>query len=145
MKKKIDYYKIAPEGLKIMMDMEKYIKNIDLPSNLKELIKIRVSQINGCAFCVNMHSSDANKLGETDQRIYCLSAWRDCEFYSDAEKAALLLAEHITLISEKHVPTSVYEEASKYFTDKEYVNLVLCINQINSWNRISISMGNTAK
>jgi AhpD family alkylhydroperoxidase len=145
MKKKIDYYNIAPEGLKIMMDMEKHINNVALPNNLKELIKIRVSQINGCAFCVNMHSSDAKKSGETDQRINCLSVWRDCEFYSDTEKAAFLLAEHITLISEKHVPTSVYEEVSKYFTDEEYVNLVLCINQINSWNRLSISMGNSAK
>lgn len=145
MKKKIDYYNIAPKGLKIMMDMEKHINSVALPSNLKELIKIRVSQINGCAYCLNMHSADAKKSGEIDQRIYCLSAWRDCEFYSDTEKAALLLAEHITLISEKHVPTSVYEEVSKYFTDEEYVNLVLCINQINSWNRISISMGNSAK
>ncbi|WML42727.1 carboxymuconolactone decarboxylase family protein [Neobacillus sp. PS3-40] len=145
MKKEIDYYNITPEGLKIMVDMEKHINNVALPSSLKELIKIRVSQINGCAFCLNMHSSDAKKSGETDQRINCLSAWGDCEFYSDEEKAALLLAEHITLISEKRVPTSVYEEVSKYFTDEEYVNLVLCINQINSWNRISISMGKSAK
>ncbi len=142
MEKQINYSKLAPEALKIMMEMEKFIKSTGIDHKLRELIKIRASQINGCAFCLDMHSSEAKEIGETEQRLYCISAWRDCDFYTDAEKAALELTEHITQISNKGVSEELYNRVSKHFSEEEYVNLVFIINQINSWNRISISMGN---
>ncbi|MCM3116948.1 carboxymuconolactone decarboxylase family protein [Neobacillus sp. MER 74] len=144
MELRINYYDIAPEALKIMMEMEKYTKTTGLDRKLRELIKIRASQINGCAYCINMHTADARKMGETEQRLYCVSAWEDCDFYTDAEKAALELTEHVTLIPTKRVPDELYDRVRAHFSEKDYVDLVILINQINSWNRISISMGNFA-
>ncbi|MEY2366406.1 carboxymuconolactone decarboxylase family protein [Lysinibacillus capsici] len=145
MTQRMNYYEIAPDAMKIMMEMEKYTKKSSIERKLRELIKIRASQINGCAYCINMHTADAKKMGETEQRLYCISAWRECTFYSDAEKAALELTEHITLIPEKRVPDELYERVRKHFDEKAYVDLVILINQINSWNRISIAMGNVAE
>ena len=144
MEQRIDYYNVAPEALKIMMEMEKYTKTTGIDRKLRELIKIRASQINGCAYCLNMHTADARKMGETEQRIYCISAWEECEFYTEAEKVALELTEHVTLIPTKRVPDQLYQRVREHYDKKQYVDLVLIINQINSWNRISISMGNTA-
>ena len=144
MEQRINYYNVAPEAFNIMMEMEKYTKTTGIDRKLRELIKILASQINGCAFCLNMHTVDARKMGETEQRLYCISTWRECTFYSDAEKAALELTEHVTLIANKRVPDDLYNRIRKHFSEKEYVDLVLIINQINSWNRISIAMGNTA-
>ncbi|WP_261133373.1 carboxymuconolactone decarboxylase family protein [Bacillus sp. Marseille-Q3570] len=144
MSQRVAYYDVAPDAMKIMMDMEKYTKSTGIERKLRELIKIRASQINGCAFCINMHTADARKMGETEQRLYCISAWRECTFYTDAEKVALELTEHVTLIPNKRVPDELYNRICKHFSEKEYVDLVLIINQINSWNRISIAMGNTA-
>ena len=144
MKQRIEYFNVAPEGLKIMMEMEKYTKTTDIDRKLRELIKIRASQINGCAYCLDMHTADARKMGETEQRIYCVSAWEECEFYTEAEKAALELTEHVTLIPNKRVPDELYNRIRSHYSEKEYVDLVLMINQINSWNRISIAMGNIA-
>ncbi|WP_438823742.1 carboxymuconolactone decarboxylase family protein [Bacillus sp. JJ1764] len=140
----MDYYKLAPEGINIMMEMEKYTKTTGIDRKLRELIKIRASQINGCAFCLNMHTADARKMGETEQRIYCVSAWGECTFYTEAEKVALELTEHVTLIPTKRVPDELYQRVRKHFDEKQYVDLILIINQINNWNRISISMGNVA-
>lgn len=145
MTQRMNYYEIAPDVMKIMMEMEKYTKKSSIERKLRELIKIRASQINGCAYCINMHTADAKKMGETEQRLYCISAWRECTFYSDAEKVALELTEHITLIPEKRVPDELYERVRKHFDEKAYVDLVILINQINSWNRISIAMGNVAE
>lgn len=145
MTQRMNYYEIAPDAMKIMMEMEKYTKKSSIERKLRELIKIRSSQINGCAYCINMHTADAKKMGETEQRLYCISAWRECTFYSDAEKVALELTEHITLIPEKRVPNELYERVRKHFDEKAYVDLVILINQINSWNRISIAMGNVAE
>lgn len=145
MTQRMNYYEIAPEAMKIMMEMEKYTKKSSIERKLRELIKIRASQINGCAYCINMHTADAKKMGETEQRLYCISAWRECTFYSDAEKVALELTEHITLIPEKRVPDELYKRVRKHFDEKAYVDLVILINQINSWNRISIAMGNVAE
>jgi len=145
MTQRMNYYEIAPDAMKIMMEMEKYTKKSSIERKLCELIKIRASQINGCAYCINMHTADAKKMGETEQRLYCISAWRECTFYSDAEKVALELTEHITLIPEKRVPNELYERVRKHFDEKAYVDLVILINQINSWNRISIAMGNVAE
>ncbi|WP_408010272.1 carboxymuconolactone decarboxylase family protein [Pseudalkalibacillus sp. A8] len=144
MSQRVAYYDVAPEAMKIMMDMEKYTKSTGTERKLRELIKIRASQINGCAFCINMHTSDARKMGETEQRIYCLNAWKECDFYSAEEKVALELTEHITLIPTKRVPDDLYKRVREHYDEKQYVDLVLIINQINSWNRISIAMGNTA-
>lgn len=144
MSQRVAYYEVAADAMKIMMDMEKYTKKTKIDRKLRELIKIRASQMNGCAFCINMHTSDARKMGETEQRIYCLSAWEECEFYSPEEKVALELTEHITLIPSKRVPDNLYRRVREHFDEKQYVDLVLIINQINSWNRISIAMGNTA-
>ena len=144
MEQRVDYYNVAPEALKIMMEMEKYTKTTGIDRNLRELIKIRASQINGCAYCLNMHSADARKIGETEKRIYCISAWRECTFYTDAEKVALELTEYVTLIPTKRVPDDLYQRVREHFDEKQYVDLILIINQINSWNRISISMGSIA-
>ena len=144
MSQRVSYYEIAPDGMKIMMDMEKYTKTTAIERKLRELIKIRVSQINGCAYCLNMHTADARKMGETEQRIYCVSAWQECEFYTKAEKVALELAEYVTLIPTKRVPDELYQRVREHYDEKQYVDLVLIINQINSWNRISIAMGNIA-
>ncbi|KMY51599.1 carboxymuconolactone decarboxylase family protein [Peribacillus loiseleuriae] len=144
MSQRISYYEIAPDGMKIMMDMEKYTKTTAIERKLRELIKIRVSQINGCAYCLNMHTADARKMGETEQRIYCVSAWQECEFYTEAEKVALGLAEHVTLIPTKRAPDELYQRVREHYDEKQYVDLVLIINQINSWNRISIAMGSRA-
>ncbi|MEY2355981.1 carboxymuconolactone decarboxylase family protein [Lysinibacillus capsici] len=145
MTQRMNYYEVAPDAMKIMMEMEKYTKKSSIERKLRELIKIRASQINGCAYCINMHTADAKKMGETEQRLYCISAWRECTFYSEAEKAALELTEHITLIPEKRVSDGLYERVRKHFDEKAYVDLVILINQINSWNRISIAMGNVAE
>lgn len=142
--RRLDYYNVAPDGMECMMQMEKYTKKSTIDRKLRELIKIRVSQINGCAYCLNMHTSDARKMGETEQRIYCLSAWKECDFYSPEERVALELAEHITLIPTKGVPDDLYQRVREHFNEIQFVDLVLIINQINSWNRISIAMGNTA-
>lgn len=144
MSQRLDYYKVAPEALNIMMDMEKHIKTTEIDKKLRELIKVRASQINGCAYCLNMHTADARKMGETEQRLYCVSAWEESEFYSDAEKAALELTEYVTLVSTMRVPDDLYNRVREHFDEKEYVDLILIINQINSWNRLSISMGNVA-
>jgi AhpD family alkylhydroperoxidase len=144
MSQRFAYYEVAPDAMKIMMDMEKYTKSTGIERKLRELIKILASQINGCAFCINMHTSDARKMGETEQRIYCLNAWRECDFYSPEEKVVFELTEHITQIPTKRVPDDLYKRVREHYDEKQYVDLVLIINQINSWNRISIAMGNTA-
>ena len=144
MEKRVDYYSLAPEAIKIMMEMEKYTKTSGIDRTLRELVKIRASQLNGCAYCINMHTTEARKMGETEQRLYCISAWNDCTFYTDSEKVALELTEHVTLIPNKGVPEALYDRIRNHFSEKEYVNLVILINQINSWNRISIAMGNKA-
>lgn len=145
MAKRMDYYKVAPEALAIMMSMDAYINSTSIDPKLIELIKIRASQINGCAFCLNMHAADAKKRGESDQRIFCVGVWEECAFYSEEEKAALELTEHVTLVPHKRVPDQVYNRVRQHYDEKGYVDLIMIINQINSWNRISIAMGNVAK
>lgn len=140
MEQRLDYYKIAPEAMKIMLEFEKYAKQTTIDAKLKELIKIRASQINGCAFCLDMHTKDARQLEETEQRIYSLNAWRETPFYSEKERAALELTEAVTQISLKHVSDDLYQLVRLHFDEKEYVDLIYLINTINSWNRLAISM-----
>ena len=145
MSQRIAFHDIARDAIKIMLDMENYIRATSIDPKLRELIKIRVSQINGCAHCLDMHTKDARKIGETEQRIYCVSAFGECAFYSQAEKAALELAEHITLISTKQVPDELYNRVREHFDENQYTYLVFIINQINSWNRLNIAMATPVK
>ncbi|REB07116.1 carboxymuconolactone decarboxylase family protein [Sporosarcina sp. BI001-red] len=144
MEQRVSHFDHAPEGMGVMLKMEEYTKTTAIEQSLQELIKIRASQINGCAYCLNMHTADARKDGETEQRIYCIGAWSDCDFYTDSEKIALELTEHVTLIPTKRVPDELYNRVRLHFNEKQYVDLILIINQINNWNRISIAMGNHA-
>ena len=144
MSNRINYEKVRPDNIKVMFEMEKLLANNTIDKELQELIKIRVSQINGCAFCLNMHIDDARKIGVDEKRIYLLNAWDDTDIYNDKEKAALELAESVTLISERKVPDTLYDKVRAYYSEEEYTDLIFIIGQINTWNRISISMGNKA-
>lgn len=139
MEARLDYYKVAPQAAKIMMDFERYIKSTNLESTLLELVKTRASQINGCAFCLDMHTKDARANGETEQRLYALNAWRETDFYTEKERAALALTEAVTQISTNHISDELYREVRKHFAEKDFVDLVYAINTINSWNRLAIT------
>jgi len=140
MEPRLDAMKIAPDAYKAVLQLQAYINNHSgLEQALLHLIDFRVSQINGCAYCLDMHSKDARALGETEQRLYALAAWRETPFFTARERAALALAEAVTLVSQTHVPDDVFEEAKKHFSETELVNLLLAISQINVWNRLSIS------
>lgn len=141
MEVRLNYTQVNPEALQAMLKLEGFIKTSGLDTKLYELIKIRASQINGCAFCIDMHTRDLRNMGETEQRINLLTAWREAPFYSDKERALLELTETVTRISENGVPQAVYENVRKHFDEKEYVVLIMAINTINAWNRIAISTG----
>lgn len=145
MEQRIDYINQKSESLGLMLEMEKYIGKSSINKTIRELIKIRASQINRCAFCLNMHTEDARKAGETEKRIYALNAWEESPFYTEEEKAALSLTEHLTLLPSKGVPDSLYDQVRTYFSEQQYIDLVLIISQINTWNRISIAIGNVPK
>ena len=138
MQTRLDYSKAAPGSVQAMYKLQKYVDDSGLDHTLLELIKTRVSQINGCAFCIDMHTKDARAAGETEQRLYGLSAWREAPYYSDRERAALAWAEAVTRIGE-HVPDSIYEQARAVLTEKELCDLTLAAAAINAWNRISIA------
>ncbi len=131
--------KAATGAYRAMSQLEHYVKNSGLEAPLLELVKIRASQINGCAYCIDMHTKDARAAGESEQRIYLLSAWQEAPFYSERERAALEWTEALTLIADNHVPDDIYKRVSAHFTEEELVNLTLAVVTINGWNRISIS------
>lgn len=134
----VDYAAAAPEGISAMRGLEHYVRTSGLEHSLLELVKTRVSQINGCAFCIDMHTKDARAAGESEQRLYALPAWRETPFYSTRERAALLWAETLTELSRRGVPEDVYEEARQSFSEKDLVNLTLAIVAINGWNRLAV-------
>ncbi len=140
MEARIDFRKYAQEAQKAMYGLEKYISESGLDHKLIHLIKMRASQINGCAFCIDMHSKDARALGETEQRLYELDAWRETPFYTGAERAAIAWTEALTLVSQTHVPDAAYDEVKKYFSEKEIVDLTIVVGMINMWNRLAIAM-----
>ncbi len=140
MQPRIDYRRHAQGALKAVLDLEKYIAESGLEPKLIHLVKMRASQINGCAYCLDMHSIDARTEGETEQRLYTLDAWRETPFFTDRERAALAWTEAVTLIAQTHAPQEVYEELKKYFTEKEIVDLTFVAGTINLWNRLAISM-----
>jgi AhpD family alkylhydroperoxidase len=139
MQPRIDYRKFAQEPLKHMLGLEKYIAESGLEPKLVHLVKMRASQINGCAYCLDMHSIDARAAGESEQRLYTLEAWRETPFFSDRERAALAWTESLTLISQTHAPDDVYADLQKHFTEKEIVDLTFVVGAINLWNRLAIS------
>jgi AhpD family alkylhydroperoxidase len=129
----------APDTMKALLALENQVQSSGLERSLIELVKTRASQINGCAYCINMHTADARKRGETEARLYLLNAWREAPVYSDRERAALAWTEAVTLISETHVPDDVYNELRAQFSETETVNLTMLVATINAWNRIAIS------
>lgn len=139
MKQRLNYAKIAPDALKAMLELETYVATSGLERSLYELVKTRASQINGCAYCLDMHTKDARKAGETEQRLYALNAWRETPFYTDRERAGLEWTESLTLISENDVPDALYEAVRKHFSEEELVALTMAIVAINAWNRLAIS------
>jgi len=139
MQPRIEVDKVAPDGVKAMWGLENYVRRCGLEPALLELVKLRASQINGCAYCIDMHTKDARAHGETEQRLYALSAWRETPFFTDRERAALAWAEAVTQVPQTHVPDEVFEAARQQFGDKELVDLTLAVAAINSWNRLAIS------
>jgi AhpD family alkylhydroperoxidase len=138
MQPRLNYREIAADGFKAMAGLEQYLRRSSIEPALLHLVKLRASQINGCAYCIDMHSKDARRGGETEQRLYCLSAWRECPFYTDRERAAFEWTEAVTLITEGHVPDDVFERVRRHFSDKELVDLNYAVAAINAWNRIAI-------
>lgn len=136
---RFDAAKTSPRGYKALLDMEAYLRASGLEIPLLHLIKLRASQINGCAYCLDMHWKDLRALGESEQRLYGLDAWRESPYYTDRERAALAWTEAVTLITDGHVPDSVYEEVRAYFSQKELADLTLAIATINAWNRLAIA------
>ncbi len=139
MTQRIDYAQAFPEGARAMGTMEVVLRHSGLEKPLQELVKLRASQMNGCAFCIDMHTKDARAGGETEQRLYCLNAWRESPFYTTRERAALAWTETITNIQDGHASETAYEEARKEFDEAELVKLTFAITQINAWNRIAIA------
>ena len=138
MQSRIDATKVAPGAYQAMAGLEAYVRKSRLEPSLLELVKVRASLINGCAYCIDMHTKDARAKGETEQRLYATSAWRETPFFTDRERAALAWTEAITLINKDHAPDSVYEEVRQHFSEEELVNLTLAIVAINGWNRLAI-------
>ncbi len=138
---RIDYYQVASEAFGHIKALEIYSRSTDLEDAFRELLKLRVSQINGCPYCIDMHSKAAKQLEASDEKIKSVSSWKTSDVFTDKEKMAFAIAEHVTLISEKGVDDELYTRAREFFDEREYVDLVLVINQVNLWNRVSISMG----
>ena len=139
MKPRIDFKNIPPEAMRGMTHLETYIHHSGLEESLIHLIKMRASQINGCAYCLDMHSKDARALGETEQRLYLLDAWEEAPFYSERERAALALTDAVTRITDGHAPDDVWEHAKSQFSEQELIALVFTITTINAWNRLAIT------
>jgi AhpD family alkylhydroperoxidase len=133
------YYNVAPDAIKILSAARPYIDASALEQRLRCLVELRASQINGCAYCVDMHSQEARQAGETQQRLDCLSVWRETSFFDSRERAALAWAESVTLVHESHVPDEIYNEARQHFSERDLVDLTLIVAVINAWNRIAIS------
>ncbi|MCZ7610558.1 MAG: carboxymuconolactone decarboxylase family protein [Ignavibacterium sp.] len=136
---RIDWYKTSPEGYHAMLELEKTVHKSGLDPKLLELLKIRASQINGCAHCLEMHTKDAIAIGESEQRLFVLAAWRETPFYSEKEKAALAWCESLTELSSKGAPENLYKDLQKHFTDREITELTIAIVAINGWNRLAVS------
>lgn len=136
---RIDFAKVVPGAVRAMYGLEKYLSEASIEAPLRELVKLRASQINGCAYCVDMHTKDARAAGETEQRLYGLVAWREAPYYSARERAALEWTDALTLVADNHVPDDLYQRTRQQFNEQELADLTLAVAQINAWNRIAIS------
>jgi len=139
MKARMDFRKASPQGAKAMAELHAFVHRCGLESSLLELVKLRASQINGCAHCIDMHTKELRAGGESEQRLYLLDAWRESPFYSERERAALAWTEALTLVTDGHVPDEVYEEARAQFNEEELVNLSLAVVAINGANRLNVA------
>jgi AhpD family alkylhydroperoxidase len=139
MQPRLNPYQAAPDAMKALTELEKYVRNSGIEQSLIELVKTRASQINGCAYCIYMHTRDARARGETEERLYLLDAWHESPFYTERERAALAWTEAVTLVSQTHVPDPVYEQVRLHFSEEELVKLTLLVATINAWNRMAIS------
>src|SRR5690242_16696355 len=139
MKPRIDYAKVAGGVLTAMRELEKYLHGCGIDKSLLHLIKLRVSQINGCAYCIDMHWKDLRAIGESEQRLYGLDAWEESPYYTDRERAALAWAEAVTRVADGHVPDDVFERVRPHFTEKELADLTVAVATINAWNRLAIA------
>ena len=140
MNPRLDYRKFAPQALQAMLALEKYLGGCGFDPKLIHLLKLRASQLNGCAYCIDMHSIDARAAGESEQRLYALNAWRETPFFDERERAALAWVEALTLISDTHVPDEVYDETRRHFSEQEIVDLTYLTSTINAWNRLAIAL-----
>ncbi|RON50388.1 carboxymuconolactone decarboxylase family protein [Pseudomonas frederiksbergensis] len=140
---RLDYYSASPKAMKAMLAMEALTSHLSIEPALLHLIKVRASQLNGCAFCTDMHSVDARRLGETDRRLYSIVVWRDSNFFNPRERAALAWTEAVTLLAQSHVPDEVYALAREQFSEGELVDLTIAVTTINSWNRFAVSFRQT--
>jgi AhpD family alkylhydroperoxidase len=139
MNQRLDFYKSSPDAIKAMIGLEQRIGKSSLEKGLVELVRLRASQINGCAYCMDMHTTDARKGGEDDRRLATISAWRETPFFSERERAALAWTESLTLVSSDHVPDDVWQAVQPHFTEEEITDLTLLVVAINGWNRFSIA------
>ena len=140
MEPRLDYHQFNLEPLHALLAMEKYLAGCGLDHRFIHLLKLRASQINGCAYCIDMHSIDARAEGESEQRLYALDAWRETPFFDDRERAALAWVEAVTLVAQTHVPESVYDEVKKHFSDQQIIDLTYLAATINAWNRLAVSL-----
>ncbi|HEY5802614.1 MAG TPA: carboxymuconolactone decarboxylase family protein [Lysobacter sp.] len=138
MQPRLDFYKASPNAAKAMIALEGAVSKLGIDPVLLELVKLRASQINGCAYCVDMHSSDARKRGESERRLYAVAVWREAPFFTDRERAALAWTESLTLIAQTGAPDADYEWLCQHFDERERVDLTLAINAINGWNRLAV-------
>ena len=139
MNARLNYVKAARGAYEAMLRFGEYVDNSGIETTLLRFVQIRASQINGCAYCLDMHTQDARAEGESEQRLHLIAAWREAPFYSERERAALEWTEAITLVAENHVPDDVYERVRPHFTDEELVNLTMAVNGINAWNRLNVA------
>jgi AhpD family alkylhydroperoxidase len=144
MEPRIDYTRISPGAMHAMLGLGKYVGQSGLEPPLLDLVYLRASQINGCAYCIDMHWKDLRAEGENEQRLYGLDAWAESPYYTERERAALAWTEAVTRVAEGHVPDAIFEEARRSFTEKELVDLTLCIVAINGWNRLNIAFRSPA-
>ena len=135
---RLDFYTASPDALKAMLALDAAVRKLPVEKPLIELVKLRASQLNGCAFCVDLHSTDARKRGETERRLYAVAVWRESPFFTPRERAALAWTEALTRLSETHAPDEDYAQLAEEFSERERVDLTLAISTINSWNRLAV-------
>ncbi len=139
MQARIEFTKVAPEALRALFGLEAYVRHCGLEASLLDLVRVRASEINGCAYCVDMHTKEARAHGESEQRLYAVAVWQETPFFTERERAALAWTDAVTLVHSSHVPDDVYQLACQHFSEKELIDLTMAIVSINGWNRLVIS------